>query len=269
MNINSLQKKSEFSNYLWHLELIKVLVKRYIKKRYRGSFLGIYWSLLNPIIMTCLYSLIFGAKFKEYYGNSIINYILAAFTGFVIVNFFSSSTSQALLSIVSNGSLLNKIKLPLFIFPLSIIGANLFQLIMGVFPILILMTGILSRNLINIISLIFPLFALVLLCLGIGLATSTFYVFFRDLPYFYELLTFVLWITTPIFYPRDIVPEKIAGVLQFNPLSPIIQSLRQIVISGELPEFNLIIHALVSGVIILSCGYAIFRLYQNKLMDLL
>jgi ABC-type polysaccharide/polyol phosphate export permease len=78
-----------------------------------------------------------------------------------------------------------------------------------------------------------------------------------------------LWITTPIFYPLEIVPENVSRVLMFNPLSPIIQSLRQIVLSGELPEIQLIIHALVSGVIILSCGYAVFRLYQNKLMDLL
>ena len=268
--MNTLDKKLEFStNYLWHVELIKVLVKRYLKKRYRGSFLGIYWSLLKPLIMSSVYTLIFGAKFKEYYGNSVLNYILAAFTGLVIIHFFSSSTSQALASIVQNGSLLNKIKLPLFIFPFSMIGANIFQLVMGVLPLLVIVTAISSKNPVNVIALIFPLFALVLICLGIGLATSTLYVFFRDLPYFYELLTFVLFLTAAVFYPPEIVPENIYRFLTINPLCPIIQSLRQISLSGDIPEVGLIFHALISGLVILTCGFIIFRHYQNKLMDLI
>jgi ABC-type polysaccharide/polyol phosphate export permease len=268
--MNTLDKKLAFStNYLWHFELINVLVKRYLKRRYRGSFLGIYWSLLNPLMMTFVYTLVFGTNFKQYYDNSILNYVLAAFTGLTIINFFSSSTLQALISIVENGSLLNKIRLPLFIFPFSIIGANVFQLVMGAFPLLAIVTAISSKNLINVIALIFPLFALVLICLGIGLATSTLYVFFRDLPYFYEILTFVMWITSPIFYPRDIVPENISRFLKLNPLSPIIESLRQISLSGDMPEVGLIFHAFLSGLIMLTCGFIIFRLYQHKLMDLL
>ncbi|MFM7370584.1 MAG: ABC transporter permease, partial [Sphaerospermopsis kisseleviana] len=93
-------------------ELLQVLVSRTLKVRYRGSFLGVYWSLLNPLIMTGLYTAIFGVTFASYYGNSIINYVLAAFTGLVVINFFSASTSQALVSVVNNGALLNKIQLP-------------------------------------------------------------------------------------------------------------------------------------------------------------
>jgi lipopolysaccharide transport system permease protein len=86
-------------------ELIYVLVSRNLKGRYRGSFLGVYWSLLNPLMMTGLYTAIFGATFASYYNNSLMNYVLAAFTGLIIINFFSAATSQALTSIVNNGFL--------------------------------------------------------------------------------------------------------------------------------------------------------------------
>lgn len=72
----------------WYWELFIVLIERNLKRRYRGSVLGVYWSLLNPLIMTGLYTAIFGAAFASYYDNSTLNYILAAFTGLVVINFF-------------------------------------------------------------------------------------------------------------------------------------------------------------------------------------
>lgn len=262
-------QKVKFFQWRWYWELFYVLVRRNLKRRYRGSLIGIYWSLLNPLIMTALYTLILGSTFKTYYDNSVLNYVLAAFTGLVVINFFSSSTLQALVSVVDNGAIANKIRLPLFIFPTSSIGANIFQLMMGVFPLLAIVTAISSRNLVNIVALIFPIFALVLVCLGMGLAMSALYVFFRDLPYFYELFTFLLWISSPVFYPPDIVPEKVRTILAFNPLLPIIESIRQISLSGDLPAINLIFHALISGLIILSLGCIAFRFWQNQFMDLL
>lgn len=253
----------------WYWDLFYVLVRRNLKKRYRGSFLGIYWSLLNPLIMTGLYTAILGSAFSSYYNNSILNYVLAAFTGLVVINFFSSSTTQALSSVVENGAIVNKISLPLFIFPASSIGANIFQLLLGVFPLLAIVTAILSQNLINIVALTLPLLALILVCLGMGLIMSALYIFFRDLPYFYELFTFLLWISSPIFYPPDIVPETVRDFLVLNPLLPIIESIRQISLSGELPAVNLIFHALISGLIILTLGWVTFRFWQNQFMDLL
>ena len=253
----------------WYWELVYVLVRRNLKKRYRGSFLGIYWSLLNPIIMTILYTAVFGTAFAIHYDNSILNYVLAVFTGLIIFNFFSSSTAQALSSVVANGSIVNKIRLPLFIFPLSFIGANIFQFLMGALPLLLIVTLILSGNLLNVIAILLPLLALVLVCTGIGFLTGALYVFFRDLPYFYELLTFLIWISLPIFYPPEIVPNGIRPVLVMNPLFPIIESIRQISLSGDLPDISLIIHSLLSGCIVLTLGAIAFKLWQEKFMDLL
>ncbi|MBC6431154.1 ABC transporter permease [Nostoc sp. HG1] len=267
-------KLSVKSNSTWlqvwrYWELLHVLVARNLKVRYRGSFLGVYWSLLNPLIMTGLYTAIFGATFASYYNNSILNYVLAAFTGLVVINFFSASTSQALSSVVGNGSLLNKIRLPVSIFPISMIAANVFQFASGVLPLLAVMTFINSKSLVNVLALIFPFVALVLVSTGVGFLISALYVFFRDLPYFYELVTFVIWISSPVFYPAAIVPPQVKPFLSLNPLSPIIESLRQITLSGGLPNLSLIWGALLSGVIILALGLTCFQLWRHQFMDLL
>ena len=265
----SLPRNSDNARRWWIWELFSVLVRRNLKRRYRGSFLGIYWSLLSPVIMTGLYAAIFGTAFSSYYNNSTLNYILAAFTGLAVINFFSSATSQALVSVVASGSIVNKIKLPLFVFPLSFIGANVFQLLLGVFPLLLIITLILSHNLINVIALVVPLLSLVLVCAGVALLTSALYVFFRDLPYFYELITFLLWISSPIFYPAEIVPEEVKKILILNPLLPIINSIRQICLSGNLPDVMLMLASLLSGMIVLTIGAIAFALWQDKFMDLL
>ncbi|MCX7592740.1 MAG: ABC transporter permease [Fischerella sp.] len=266
-----LKQKASLQWQQWcrYSELLQVLVSRNLKVRYRGSFLGVYWSLLNPLIMTGLYTAIFGTTFASYYENSITNYVLAAFTGLVVINFFSASTTQALSSVVNNGSLLNKISLPVSIFPISMITANLFQFAIGVFPLLAVITLVKSKSLLNVLALFLPLFALILVCTGLGLFISASYVFFRDLPYFYELIVFVLWLSSPIFYPAAIVPDSVKPYLGINPLSPIIESFRQIALSEGLPNLTLIGGALLSGIVIVTLGWVCFQWWRPQFMDLL
>lgn len=269
-----MKKHFVFPKHFWNAlqrygELAQVLVNRNLSVRYRGSILGIYWSLLSPLIMTGVYTAIFGAAFASFYDDSLLNYILAAFTGLVVINFFSASTSQALMSVVGNGALLNKMPLPMSVFPLSIVMANVFQFCAGPLPLLMLVAGLTSRSLLNVVTVILPFTALVMICLGVGYLVSGLYVFFRDLPYFYELVTFALWITSPVFYPSEIVPENVKPFLIFNPLTGIIESIRQIVLSGELPDIGLVAEAWLSGVILLTLGWFCFRWWKPQFMDLL
>ena len=252
-----------------YLELLQVLVSRNLKVRYRGSFLGIYWSLLNPLIMTSLYTAIFGATFAKYYDDSVVNYILAALTGLIVINFFSASTSQALSSVVGNGALLNKIRLPVSVFPVSMITANVVQLLMGAYPLLAIVALIKSHNLLNVFAIILPFVALVIFCIGVGFFVSALYVFFRDLPYFYEMVVIILSIGTPIFYPAAIVPTRIKPLLMINPLLPIIESLRQITLSGNHPNLMMVANALLSGTIFAVLGWAYFHRSRSQFMDLL
>jgi len=255
-----------------YLELLQILVERNLKGRYRGSFLGVYWSLLNPLIMTGIYTAIFGAAFAAFYGSPR-NYMLAAFTGLLVINFFTAATNQALASVVASGGLMNKIRLPITVFPLSMILSNVFQFIVGPLPLLAAVTVYKSWEsgwwFVNALSLLFPLLALSLVCTGVGYFVSALYVFFRDLPYFYELVCFVLWIGSPVFYPAEIVPEQVRRFLVINPLLPIIESIRQISLSGQTPDLGLILHSLLNGLILLVVGWCCFRSWQKHFMDLL
>jgi lipopolysaccharide transport system permease protein len=268
----SIETHSKLSAIHRYWELVSVLAGRELKVRYRGSFLGVYWSLFNPLMMTGLYAIIFGAVFKRYYHDSLWEYILAAFTGLTVIQFYNTSTSQALVSIVGNNSLLNKVKLPISIFPISIIVANTFQLLIGMLPLLIVVSIFLSPNpssLINIIAIPLPLIALILIATGVGFLTSSLYVFFRDLPFLYELVQFVILMGSPTFYPSEIVDVRIRPFLGLNPLYPVIESLRQIVLSGNLPDLFLIMRALLSGAIIFGIGWICFNWLRPKFMDLL
>lgn len=265
----SLQGNSSLSPALRYWELLHVLVVRNLKVRYRGSIFGVYWSLLSPLMMTGVYAAIFGTKFASYYGNSILNYVLAAFVGMVAINFFDAATSQALISIVENGPLLNKIRLPISIFPVSMVSANLFQFTIAVLPFLALITLLTSKSLVNVLALFVPLLGLTLVCTGIGFLSSALYVFFRDFHYFYELVKSVIWISTPIFYPSDIVPPQVRQLLSLNPLSVIIESIRQIVLSGLPPNISFMVSALLSGVLTATLGWLCFQGWRNQFIDLL
>ncbi|WP_373541348.1 ABC transporter permease [Chamaesiphon sp.] len=268
----SLAIDSRLSATKRYIELVYVLAKREVKVRYRGSFLGVYWSLFNPLMMTGLYAIIFGAAFKKYYHESLWEYMLAAFTGLTVIQFYNASTSQALVSIVSNDSLLNKVKLPISIFPVSTIVANTFQLLIGMLPLLVIVSVFLSPNpssFINIIAIPIPLLGLILISTGIGFLTSSLFVFFRDLPFLYELVQFVILMGSPTFYPAEIVDPKIRPFLTLNPLYPVIESLRQIVLSGNPPDLTLMIRSLLSGIIILGIGWVCFTWLRPKFMDLL
>ena len=250
-------------------ELIEILVERNLKVRYRGSLLGIYWSLLSPLLMTGLYTAIFGTTFASYYDNSIINYLLAAFTGLITINFFSASTIQALKSLVDNGKLLNKIKLPFSIFPLSMVAANVFQFMVGSFPLLILVTLFKVGLSLRIFAILIPFCSLILVCAGIGLLVSTLYIFFRDLPYFYELVVFVLWISSPVFYPSEIVPDPVKPFLVLNPLSPIIEGFRQISLTSEPINLIILVQGFLSGLVVLTIGWLVFRRFRHQFIDLI
>ncbi|MEM9542280.1 MAG: ABC transporter permease [Cyanobacteria bacterium P01_E01_bin.42] len=265
----SLPRKQTWEDFRRYWDLVYVLSARHLKVRYRGSFLGIYWSVLNPLVMTGLYAGIFGNVFASYYDNSLLNYMLAAFTGLTIINLYSSATIQSVNIVVWGSPLLNKIRLPASVFPVSMVLANMFQFVAGVVPLLAIVTLLTSKNPLNVLLLIFPVLAMLLLCVGVALLVSALYVFFRDLPNFYEVIVFVLGLSTPIFYPATIVPPNLRQFLVFNPLYPILESLRDIAISGTLPELYPIAHSLLNGVVVLSIGWLCFQRWRSQFMDLL
>jgi len=252
-----------------YCELVTTIAERNVKARYRGSVLGVFWSLSNPLIMTIVYTVIFGTAFAKYYDGSIANYILAVFMGLVVVTFFSQASSQALTSVVANGSLVNKIRIPLSVFPISVVVANLFQFVVGVLPVLVLVTFFVSHSLERVVLLVFPALALLLVTVGASLAVSALFVFFRDLPYIYELVVFICWMTSPIFYPEDIVPVKLRPWVELNPIAAIANGIRQIAFGQGHVHLHVLAITVVVALVTAIAGALVFLLAQKHAMDLL
>jgi ABC-type polysaccharide/polyol phosphate export permease len=250
-------------------DLLRVLTERMLKARYRGSILGIYWSLLNPVLMTSVYTAVFGYAYRSYYGGSVVRYALTVFVGLAIIQFFAGSTTQALPSVVVNTGLLNKIRLPMEIFPTSTVAAHAVQLTVGVLPLLIIMSLIETHDLLRVLLLPFPLIGLVLLSAGVAYCISTIYVYFRDIPHIYELITFLAWVTLPVFYPIQIVPERVRHILYFNPLFPTVESLNDLSLGKGTPDLLLIAASLATGFVALALGLLIFQWRRREFMDLI
>lgn len=250
-------------------DLLIVFAARSLKLRYRGSVLGVFWSLSNPLLMTGLYSVIFGTAFARYYDNSILRYVLAVFAALAVLAFFTATTAQALSSIVANGSLINKVALPLSVFPISTVAANAFQLSVGTLPLLVLVTLYRTHSLINVAALLCPIIGLLMTALGFGLALSVLYVFFRDLSYLYEVITFCLYMTTPVFYPAQFVPQTVRAWLVLNPAATIVQSVREISLSAGPPSMSVLVSPLIAGAVSCLIGGILFAWLRRDLMDLI
>lgn len=250
------------------LELVRISAFRALKVRYRGTALGILWSFFNPVLMTAVYSAIFGTAFSRYYDGSVVRYMLSAFVGLIVVTFFMNATSEALPAVVANGSLLNKIALPPIIFPLAAVAANLFQQGVTTFPILFIVSIAVTHDPVRVVLVPVVLAAVVLLVTGISLALSTLFVFFRDLPHLWAITGFILWLTSPLFYPIEVVPRAIRPWYDLNPVGQGINALREVTITRGPIHFGPIVFIIFAGIVAVVLGASFFRVARRDFMDL-
>jgi ABC-type polysaccharide/polyol phosphate export permease len=219
--------------------------------------------------MTAVYAFVFGRTFSSYYGNSKLRYMTALFTGLAVMNYFSTSSFQALQSVVSNGMLLNKMRVPSIVFPVSTVIANSFQLVCGTLPVFLMIALFVGHNPVWMLFIVVPLFALVCLTLGIGLALSALYVYYRDIPYLYELVYFAIFVATPVFYPLEIIDPKYRPIIEYNPLSLIVEQIREIAIRDEAPSVLKLVVAVSAALGVLGLGTLLFNRASRRFMDYL
>lgn len=239
--------------------LIHELVIRDIKKKYRRSVLGILWSVLNPLLMMAVTAMVFSTIFRF----SIANYPLYLLVGQIMFTFFSESTTFAMTSIIENGSLLKKIYIPKYLFPLSRVISSCVNLLftLPALIIIILFTGApLSWGM---ITFVIPLGLLFFFCLGLGLLLSTMVVYFRDVFHLYGVIISLLSYATPIFYPEQIVPAEYSWLLSYNPLYYYCKAFRISLYSGTLPDLSLLLQCTGFAVVATVAGVWAFKKYEN------
>lgn len=199
---------------LKYRELLRNLVVRDLKVRYKRSVLGFLWVMLNPLLMLLVLDAVFSGVFRI----STKNYTAYLLSGIVLWNFFSQSTGTALQSFVGNANLIKKLYIPKYIFPLSVVISAVINLLFSILPLfaIFFLAGTSLSRLVYLLPLVIVLVAL--FSFGVALMVSTLTVFFHDTQYVYEVILLAWMYVTPIFYPASIVPKKYALFLTLNPL---------------------------------------------------
>ncbi len=248
------------ANFIKYKDLLFELVKKDIQLKYRNSMLGVLWSMLNPLLMTIVISIVFMTIFK----SDIAYFPAYVMAGRIIYQFFAESTDFALSSIQANGSLIRKIYVPKYFFPLSRVCSSFVTTLISLVPFVLLMAVMGVPFQWTSLLFFIPLFYLFGISVGVGLLLSSINIFFRDAKYLYSIFLTIIMYLSPIFYPISIIPEDFLVFIQFNPLFIIMEMFRDMVLYGTTPSaldhLVSILYLLVLG----SAGLIVFYKSQDR-----
>ncbi len=245
-------------------ELIKNLVLKDLKLKYRDSVFGFLWSLANPLLLILVYSFVFGHILRV----DLPNFSYFLMVGILPWNFFSQSLMMSTGSIVDNGSLIRKVALPKEVFPVATVLFNLAQYFLALI-VFLPMTILFFKIPFSWAMLAFiPLLGLhVLFTLGMSFAASMATVFYRDVRHFTEIfLTLLFWLT-PVIYDIRAIPESLRAAIYLNPLSFFILSYQDILYRRDFPGIERMLVLVVLTLLSLSIGYWLFYSYKTRFAE--
>ncbi|HIV62145.1 MAG TPA: ABC transporter permease [Candidatus Butyricicoccus avistercoris] len=240
--------------------LLQQLVSRDFKSKYKRSILGIFWSFLNPMLMMTVQYIVFSTIFK----SEIENFAVYLLTGIVCYNFFSEVTNMCLTSIVGNASLITKVYIPKYIYPISRTMSSLINFALSLIPLLVVMIATRVHITTSVFVLPFAVLCLMMLSLGMGMILSCSMVFFRDTQFLWNVFNMIWMYMTPIFYPESIVSGHLSYIMKINPLYHIIRFFRTVLLNGVSPEPKAYLFCFISALIPLLFGAWIFKKSQDK-----
>lgn len=246
--------------FLKYKDLIKQLVLKDLKLKYRRSFLGYVWSVLNPLLVMIVMAIVFSAMFSR----NIENFPVYLFCGQILFNFMNQSTNHALNSINGNAALLKKTYVPKYIFTFAKITSGLVDLIFSMGALLVVM--VVTRASFSWHFLLFPLVLLQLyvFCLGLGLFLAQANVFFRDIQYIYNAVTTAWLYLTPIFYPIEQLPPIVMWLVKHcNPMYFYIGQFRDVVYYNRIPGPMIILAGCIASLVMLVIGVWTFFKKQD------
>lgn len=245
--------------------ILKQLVTKDFKRKYRRSVLGIAWSVLNPLMMMVVMSVVFSFVFRA----DIENYPLYLILGNITFSFMSESTSQALMSFIDAAPLLKKVRVSRFVFPVQKV---LFALVNFTFSLVAVALVMLWFRVVptwHIIWLPVCLFLLVLFCSGIGLIVGSLAVFFRDVVHLWSVILTAWTYLTPIFWvPTQLAangaPTWVMSIVELNPMYGFVTFMRDIFLWNQNPSMQTLGLCVFWAVIMLGIGILVFRKTQHK-----
>lgn len=251
---------SYLKTFAKYKNLIAYLAKIQLSLKYRKSYLGMLWSLLNPLFTMLVLTMVFSTMFKR----DIENFPIYLMCGKLIFDFNSECTNSCLNSIVNNASLIKKIYVPKYVFPLSNALSSLVN--MGFSMAALLLVMIVTRTPFHPQMLLcwLPMCYVLMFSTGLGLCLAALNVFFRDVKHLYKVVT-TLWLyVTPIFYPIEAMSERVVRLISLNPLYHYVKMLRGMVLYGTLPSLTDNLICLGIGIAAMLLGTLIMKKTQDK-----
>lgn len=248
-----------FANLYNYRELLKSNVKKEIRGKYKGSFLGVLWSFINPLLTVLIYAVIFPYIMRVQDDN----YLIFLICGVIPWTFFTTVMSQGMICIRMNAGIIKKVYFPREILPISVAMSGLVNFFISCLIILVfcIFGGIgISWHL-----LFLPLIAFVHFCftLGLILALSAINIYIKDMEYIVQFLVNMLFYATPILYNVTLFPENLRWILNLNPMTHIINAYRDIFMYHQLPGFSSFIFMITISFIVLVVGLMIFKKLQK------
>ncbi|MHA6236547.1 ABC transporter permease [Pseudomonas fluorescens group sp. PF-69] len=258
---------------LWrHRSLIKSFIQRDVLGRYRGSFMGILWSFLNPLFMLVVYTFVFSVVFKARWAtgsDSKTEFALILFAGLMVFSLFAECINRAPGLILSNPNYVKKVIFPLEVLPWVNLGSALFHGAISLSVWLLAYVVFFGTPHLTALYLPFILLPLVLFIMGLSWALASLGVYLRDVAQFIGIITSTLMFLSPIFYPVTAIPERYRGLLYLNPLTPVIEQTRSALYWGATPDFAMLTGYTVITAIFAWLGFAWFQKTRKGFGDVL
>lgn len=271
--------KKYFDNAYKYRYLMQEIVRKNVKLQYRDSFLGMLWTFLQPLLTMIILVLIFGTIFGKS-SEGVVCYPVYLLTGRLLYEFFTQSTKRAMRSIRNSASVIKKVYVPKYIYPVASVFSNFVTFLISLSVLVVVMGYFLIKNHYTcqypdlhlswyILLSFVPIIILCIFCLGVGLILSVLNVFFKDVEYIYEVVCMMTFYITPIMYRLNTFKKNgmslaVVKILMLNPLYSIIEMFRSCVLYCEMINWHHFVYGMGVSLIVLLFGIYIFYKNQDK-----
>lgn len=268
----SVSLKEMVASHWRNRDLLKASIKREVLGRYRGSFLGVFWSFFNPLLMLTVYTFVFSSILKAKWGTeggSQSEFALVLFAGLMTFNLFAETINRASGLIVGNPNYVKKVVFPLEILPSVALGSALFHLVISLSVWLlayVVLYGVPHPTVVLYPLVLLPLCVFIL---GMSWILASLGVFLRDVAQVVGVATTALMFLSPVFYPASALPENFRIVLYLNPLTPAIEFTRDVLFWGKAPDFYMLAIYTLASVAVAWIGFFWFQKTRKGFADVI
>lgn len=235
-------------------DLLVQLISRDVRTRYKRSVLGVAWTMLNPLLMMAVLTLVFSQLFRA----EVPHYAVYLLSAQLIWTFFAQTTTQAMNHLVWGGALITKIYLPRTVFAVSQIGTGIVNLFLALVPLALITIASGASLTWAVLWLPVPMVLTACFALGIGLLLSTLVVPFPDVAEMYQVILTAWYFLTPIIYPLSVLPESDRWLMNLNPVYHLVEAFRAPIYAGAGPEPGALVVAAVVALLTLAAGWFVF-----------